>query len=144
LAKWRLHSGDLVLTEGGDFDKLGRGTIWCDEIPNCIHQNHIFRVRPNQELISPEFLELEIRSPYGKGYFLSKAKKTTNLASINQAQLREFPVRFPSKSRQAAIVAEIGELHQRIQRLLQAQRESAQELAAMLPAALDRAFRGKM
>lgn len=142
LAKWRLQFGDLVLTEGGDFDKLGRGTIWRNEIVDCIHQNHIFRVRPNQEVILPEFLELEIRSPYGKGYFLSKAKKTTNLASINQAQLREFPVRFPAKARQATIVAEIGELHQRIETLIQAQRESEQELQAMLPAALDRAFRG--
>ena len=75
---------------------------------------------------------------------MSKAKKTTNLASINQAQLREFPVRFPAKARQAAIVAEIGGLHQRIEKLLQAQRESEQELEAMLPAALDRAFRGEM
>jgi type I restriction enzyme S subunit len=144
LAKWRLQFGDLVLTEGGDFDKLGRGTIWRNEIVDCIHQNHIFRVRPNQEVILPEFLELEIRSPYGKGYFLSKAKKTTNLASINQAQLREFPVRFPAKARQATIVAEIGELHQRIETLIQAQRESEQELQAMLPAALDRAFRGEL
>lgn len=144
LAKWRLQPGDLILTEGGDFDKLGRGTIWRDEIPNCIHQNHIFRVRLNQEVILPEFMELEIRSPYGKDYFLSKAKKTTNLASINQTQLRAFPVRFPSKSRQAAIVAEIGELHRRIEKLIQAQRESEQELEAMLPAALDRAFRGEL
>jgi len=143
LAKWRLHHGDLVLTEGGDFDKLGRGTIWQNEIVDCIHQNHIFRVRPNQEMILPEFLELEIRSPYGKGYFLSRAKKTTNLASINQTQLRAFPVRFPSKPRQAAIVAEMSELHRRIEMLIKAQRESEQELSAMLPAALDRAFHGK-
>ena len=47
LEKWRLQAGDLVLTEGGDFDKLGRGTIWRNEIVDCIHQNHIFRVRPN-------------------------------------------------------------------------------------------------
>ena len=144
LEKWRLQAGDLVLTEGGDFDKLGRGTIWRNEIPDCIHQNHIFRVRPNQSVILPEFLEMEIRSPYGKDYFLSKAKKTTNLASINQSQLRAFPVRFPSGSRQTAIVAEIGELHQRIVKLIQMQRESEQELAAMLPAALDRAFRGEL
>ncbi len=40
--KWKLSSGDLLLTEGGDWDKLGRCAVWREEIPNCIHQNHIF------------------------------------------------------------------------------------------------------
>jgi len=35
--KWQLQFGDILLTEGGDWDKLGRGTVWQDEIPNCIH-----------------------------------------------------------------------------------------------------------
>ena len=52
LEKWRLQAGDLVLTEGGDFDKLGRGTIWRNEIVDCIHQNHIFRVRPNHHSVA--------------------------------------------------------------------------------------------
>ncbi|TOM81398.1 restriction endonuclease, partial [Vibrio parahaemolyticus] len=43
--KCKLVSGDILLTEGGDPDKLGRGHVWRDEIPNCIHQNHIFSVR---------------------------------------------------------------------------------------------------
>lgn len=28
-----------------DPDKLGRGCVWRIEVPDCIHQNHIFRVR---------------------------------------------------------------------------------------------------
>ena len=43
--KWKLQHGDLLLTEGGDWDKLGRGTVWHEEIPNCIHQNHLSRPR---------------------------------------------------------------------------------------------------
>lgn len=34
-----------LLTEGGDPDKLGRGTLWKGELSECIHQNHVFRVR---------------------------------------------------------------------------------------------------
>jgi type I restriction enzyme, S subunit len=30
--KWKLLSGDLLLTERGDWDKLGRGTVWREEI----------------------------------------------------------------------------------------------------------------
>src|ERR1019366_5284521 len=43
--RYRLQDGDVLLTEGGDFDKLGRGAVWRGEIPYCLHQNHIFSVR---------------------------------------------------------------------------------------------------
>ena len=104
LGKYALKHGDLLLTEGGDFDKLGRGTLWREEIRNCIHQNHIFRVRVNHALISPEFLEAIIGSWYGRQYFLLSAKQTTNLASINSTQLKAFPVPCPSIEEQRRIV----------------------------------------
>ncbi|NMF82870.1 restriction endonuclease subunit S [Nodosilinea sp. P-1105] len=37
LEKYRLEYGDILYTEGGDRDKLGRGTIWKDEIENWEH-----------------------------------------------------------------------------------------------------------
>ena len=40
--RYRLESGDVLLTEGGDFDKLGRGAVWNGQIKNCAHQNHVF------------------------------------------------------------------------------------------------------
>jgi type I restriction enzyme S subunit len=43
--KYLLKENDLLLTEGGDPDKLGRGAVWKGEISPCIHQNHIFRIR---------------------------------------------------------------------------------------------------
>jgi len=43
IARYRLQKDDLLLTEGGDPDKLGRGTLWKEELHECIHQNHIFR-----------------------------------------------------------------------------------------------------
>lgn len=45
ISEYKLEPGDLVLTEGGDLDKLGRGTLWEGQIPDCAFQNHIFRVR---------------------------------------------------------------------------------------------------
>lgn len=66
IAKLRLRFGDLLLTEGGDPDKLGRGTFWQDQIPECIHQNHIFRVRFNREHFWPPFISAQMASSYGK------------------------------------------------------------------------------
>ena len=88
-----LQVGDVLMTEGGDIDKLGRGTIWEGQIANCLHQNHIFRVRAKRDLLEPEFFALVVESDIGKRYFNRVAKRTTNLASTNKTQVRAF--RFP-------------------------------------------------
>ena len=94
--RYRLAPGDILLTEGGDPDKLGRGTVWRGEIPNCIHQNHIFCIRLNgPKQLRPEFLSDLMASNLGKKYFLRAAKQTTGIASINKTQLSAFPVLLP-------------------------------------------------
>ncbi len=91
--KYRLEAGDVLMTEGGDLDKLGRGTIWEGQIPDCLHQNHVFRIRANREVLEPEFYALIVESDIAKAYFNRVAKRTTNLASTNKTQVRAF--RFP-------------------------------------------------
>ena len=91
--KFRLEAGDVLMTEGGDIDKLGRGAIWEGQIADCLHQNHIFRIRPNRELLEPAFYALVVESDFAKRYFSRVAKRTTNLASTNKTQVRAF--RFP-------------------------------------------------
>ncbi|WP_370159782.1 restriction endonuclease subunit S [Limimaricola soesokkakensis] len=98
--RYALAVGDLLLTEGGDPDKLGRGTVWNDEFPGAIHQNHIFRVRVTDEKVLPVFLSHLLSSPHGRGYFLRMAKQTTGIASINKTQLSEFPVFLPEEYEQ--------------------------------------------
>jgi type I restriction enzyme, S subunit len=105
LERYRLNNGDVLLTEGGDADKLGRGYIWREEVLECIHQNHVFRVRTDSKVLLPEYLTYLAASPYGKRYFLGCAKQTTNLASINSTQLKEFPVPLPSLTEQEHIAS---------------------------------------
>lgn len=102
--RYRLQDGDVVLTEGGDFDKLGRGFIWRGELPLCVHQNHVFAVRTKRDQLRPEFFAYLAQSPYGKAYFLHVAHKTTNLACINTTKLKAFPVVVPSLEEQDEIV----------------------------------------
>lgn len=93
--RYRLRKDDVLLTEGGDLDKLGRGYVWNGQIEPCLHQNHIFVVRTMPDILSPLFFALQTAGPYGRRYFLSCAKQTTNLASINSTQLKHFPVLIP-------------------------------------------------
>ncbi|ELC7281855.1 restriction endonuclease subunit S [Aeromonas veronii] len=95
LERFSLKKGDVLMNEGGDFDKLGRGDVWLGQIEPCLHQNHVFAVRPDEELIDSFYLAALAASNYGKTYFLSCAKRSTNLASINSSQIKEFPVLVP-------------------------------------------------
>ncbi|MBD2156740.1 restriction endonuclease subunit S [Leptolyngbya sp. FACHB-16] len=103
-----LQFGDILLTEGGDPDKLGRGTFWRGEIDNCIHQNHIYRVRFNLDEVSPEFVSIQLGSSYGKAYFLAHAKQTTGIATINQQVLKNFPLMMPAITEQRRIAKDIA------------------------------------
>jgi type I restriction enzyme S subunit len=108
IPRYSLEPGDMLMTEGGDWDKLGRGVVWQGQIHPCLHQNHIFRVRANQSILRPKFLEAVSGSSYGKRYFVRSSKQTTNLATINSTQLKAFPVPCPSIAEQDRIVALIA------------------------------------
>ena len=101
--RFLLRKGDVLLTEGGDWDKLGRGAVWEGQIEPCAHQNHVFAVRPDSVLLSPVFLSLQTSSHLGKNYFQSCSKQSTNLASVNSSQLKQFPVILPRLDEQQAI-----------------------------------------
>ncbi|WP_347258577.1 hypothetical protein [Methylocaldum sp.] len=92
MPKFRLEEGDILLCEGNSADLVGRGAIWRGEIEDCVHQNHVLRVRLDQKKLLPEFVMAVINSEYGQAYFRSKAKRTTNLASINSREVASLPV----------------------------------------------------
>lgn len=104
-ARFALKRGDVLFTEGGDADKLGRGCVWDGRIDPCLHQNHVFAVRPKSELLRSEFLDVYARSSAGRAYFLSCAKQTTNLASINSSQLKAMHLSPPSLEEQDRIIS---------------------------------------
>lgn len=102
--QYLVRVGDILVTEGGDIDKLGRGTVWEGEIENCIHQNHIFAVRIKKTVASEYFVSLAMGADYGRRYFTHTANKTTNLASTNQTKLGNFPIALPPLSEQMLLI----------------------------------------
>jgi type I restriction enzyme S subunit len=121
--KTELRPNDVVLTEGGDIDKLGRGAIWSGQIKGCIHQNHIFAVRPDPTSLSPKFLTYILESPHGRSYFQVTAKQTTNLAATNRSTLGRLPLFLPPRAEQDQIVAYLRAQDAHIARFIQAKRE---------------------
>jgi type I restriction enzyme S subunit len=90
LERYLLRSGDVLMNEGGDFDKLGRGCVWDCAINLCIHQNHVFAVRPYS--IRPSWLNVYTSSLQANSYFISRSKQSTNLASISSSNLMDLLV----------------------------------------------------
>lgn len=144
IERYSLRKGDVLFTEGGDYDKLGRGTVWNNEIPGCLHQNHVFAVRPNTSILFDCFLAYQSNSRYGKKYFLSCSKQTTNLASINSTQLKNFPVLLPSLPEQHEIVRLIDDLLAREHKAQQATEQVLASIDLMKKSILARAFRGEL
>ena len=103
--KYRLHSGDVLMTEGGDRDKLGRGCVWHGEIEPCLHQNHVFAVQTNETILLPEFLEYLTASDVGRSYFDVTAIKTTNLACTSSSKVLAFTIPLPPIEEQIEIVS---------------------------------------
>lgn len=129
--RFRVKTGDVLLTEGGDFDKLGRGAVWRGQIKDCVHQNHIFVVRPNPKKLDERFLAYQTQGPRGRAYFQSCSKQSTNLASINSSQLRQFPTALPPLPEQrkiADILSASDEAIEKVDALVQAQKRRKKAL----------------
>lgn len=122
IEQYRLMPDDILMTEGGDPDKVGRGAIIKVPLKNLIHQNHIFRVRLNEQEILPSFFAEYLRHQKAKRYFLGCAKQTTGIASINMRQLRALPTLVPPLSLQkqfAAFVERVDQQKQTVQQSLE-------------------------
>ncbi len=139
----RLIPGDILFTEGGDRDKLGRGWVWNGEIEDCIHQNHIFRARPYFNVAEPKFVSFH-GNFFGQHWFTKTGKQTTNLASINKGILRRFPVPIAPFKEQRRIVAKIEELFSDHDAAVAALKRAKANLKRYRAAVLKAAVEGKL
>lgn len=126
--KYRLHSGDVLMTEGGDRDKLGRGCVWHGEIKPCLHQNHVFAVQTNETILLPEFLEYLTASDVGRSYFDVTAIKTTNLACTSSSKVLAFTIPLPPIKEQIEIVSYIKKRSLELNKLIMKKELLVQEL----------------
>lgn len=105
--RYYLHKGDLLMNEGGDNDKLGRGCVWRGEIEPCLHQNHVFAVRM-KEGVNTDWINLLTMTTYARQYFFLNCKQSTNLASISQTNIKELSVLMPPDHEQNEILKYLG------------------------------------
>jgi type I restriction enzyme, S subunit len=143
IAALRLEPGDVLFNEGGDRDKLGRGWIWQGELDECIHQNHVFRVRLIWPGTQPKLVSW-FGNSYGQEWFLREGKQSVNLASINMTNLRSFPVPLAPIAEQEAIVDAIEDQFSIVDHMDRDLADKLIESQSLRQAILHRAFSGRL
>jgi len=143
IGELRLKPGDVLFNEGGDRDKLGRGWIWKGELPECIHQNHVFRARIYTDDLLPEVLSW-YGNTAGQQYFFDEGKQTTNLASVNLTKLRGLPVPVPPSAEQVRIRNSVEEQLSVADAALEAIHSAAVRCARLRQSILKWAFEGRL
>lgn len=144
LEKYRLIRNDILFTEGGDRDKLGRGTVWNDEVRDCIHQNHIFRARAFDKYVLPAYISLFTKSELARVYFFENASQTVNLASINMTTLGNVPVAVPPFEEQKEIVRRVEQLYAVADKIEARYNKAKLQLDKLPQSLLAKAFRGEL
>lgn len=140
--KYLLQYGDVLYTEGGDRDKLGRGTVWRNEIDECVHQNHVFKARLDQSVAIPDYVAYWSMSTFARNYFYAKGKQSVNLASINKTVLSALTLPVPSLAEQEQVVANIRERLSVCDSIEQTVDTALQQAEAMRQSILKQAFEG--
>lgn len=141
--KLTLRDGDVLLNEGGDRDKLGRGWVWEDQLPGCLHQNHVFRARVLDGAIAPRLIAWHANS-FGRSWFIANGKQSVNLASVSLTTIRAFPIPIPPVDCQPAIVEQItGDLGQ-FERLITGIGVAKARSTALRRSLLRAAFNGEL
>lgn len=134
---FRLEAGDILFVEGnGSRAELGRVAIWNDEIQDCVHQNHLIKVRINQTQLLPEFAMTWFNTGIGRSHFFRAAKTSSGLGTINSAEVRSAPIPLPPLDVQRDIMRRVKEGQAEIDRLQEAarrrEREAEEEIEALI------------
>ncbi len=143
LETYRLEQGDLLVVEGnGSFSEIGRASIWRNEIADCVHQNHIIRVRFSR--ILPEFVNAFWNSPVGIEQVTSTAVTTSGLYSLSTGKIASLMIPVPGRDEQAEIVRRVESLFGLADSIESRLAEATAQVERTTQAILAKAFRGEL
>jgi type I restriction enzyme, S subunit len=144
LERYRLMPGDLLVVEGnGSIEQIGRCSLWRDEIANCVHQNHLIRVRPGPGVL-PAFLNAYWNSPTARQRLAEVASSTSGLYTLSTAKVKAVPVPIVPLAEQERIVSDIERQLSIIEAQLSAIDTARSRSATLRRSILELAFTGKL
>ncbi|MGW4936245.1 restriction endonuclease subunit S [Streptomyces sp. NPDC004166] len=144
IERYRLADGDLLVVEGnGSSDQIGRAAVWHGEIDDCVHQNHLIRVRPGPELV-PAYLELVWNSPTVARRLQRAASSTSGLHTLSTRKLKALTIPVFALQDQERLVAAAEVARARLNRAKTSARTALAHVVAIRRALLAEAFSGRL
>lgn len=146
---WQLMKGDILFSHINSPPHLGKTAIYCGDPPLLLHGMNLLLIRPNKEIISPEYLNYFLKFLRNEGIFQFFAKKAINQASINQKAIKNLktPLPFrngkPDLETQKKIVEYIEANFTKIDRILERKKEELEQLDELWESVLKQAFKPK-
>ena len=144
LEKYRLHVGDLLVVEGnGSPQQIGRAACWEGEIADCVHQNHLIRVRPGPSLV-PRYLALYWNAPHTASVLRDVASSTSGLYTLSTAKVKSIPVPLAPLPEQRRIADEVDQHLETYSRLERSIQRALSRLRSVRRSVLAMAFSGQL
>lgn len=115
LEKYALAPGDLLVVEGnGSPSEIGRAALWKGQLPNCVHQNHLIRVRPSS-VVDARYLAALWNSPVVAAELRAVASSTSGLLVLTTKKIRSVRIPVAPLDEQRRIVTAIEEETSRLE-----------------------------
>lgn len=144
LDKWRLLLGDVLVVEGnGSLSEIGRCALWGGEMPDCVHQNHIIRVRLGSE-VTPSYLHHHLNSAEGQHSMAQVASSSSGLYTLSVSKVKWVLVPLAPIAEQRRITARLEELLVKSEFIDRATTKALRRAGVVEQAVLGRAFAGGM
>ena len=141
LVRTSLDHEDILIVEGhGNKTEIGRCARWDGSIDECVHQNHLIRLRCDRSKASPIYVEHFINSPGGRRNLIGTSRTTSGLNTISVSKVCGSEIQLPPldlQHRFAAIVESVERQETR-------QRAYVAELDKLFASLQSRAFRGDL
>jgi len=104
----------------------------------------VMMLRPDQSVVLPKFLLYQILSPFIYDEQILPLSKGSASPHLNIGSLRKFKFMLPPLDEQRRIVAYLDGLQAKVNGLREYQSASGEELSALMPSILDKAFKGEL
>lgn len=146
LERYEVKVGDFLMSRANTADLVGACTIVRATRPRLMLSDKIFRFRfkPASDLV-PEYLDHALKSPALRTQIVAAATGTSpTMKNISKEKVLALLIPDVPASKQRRVVAELDALHSKLDSVKTLQTETAAEIDAMLPAILDKAFKGEL
>lgn len=140
-----VQPGDLLMGRGNSLELVGRAALYTGQPMQFAYPDLIIRIRLDAAKVIPEFVAWFLRSREAREFIERRVVGTSpTMKKVSQPLVEQIPVPEVGIAEQRRVVDLLNRIQLQVDEIVQAQESTQTELAALLPAVLDKAFRGEL